>query len=99
MATGRKTGGRKVGTPNKLNFELRTMLSAALAEELEALPQLLAELTPPERIDALVKLAKFCLPTIAPLDSSKQIELDHDPTRTAQKIQARADFDNVLDGF
>ena len=32
MARGRKTGGRKKGTPNKFNADLRSMILAALHE-------------------------------------------------------------------
>jgi hypothetical protein len=71
MAAGKKTGGRKAGTPNKLTFETRQLLVNALADEFEQLPELLKELKPAERIDAICKLSKFALPAIAPVSTIK----------------------------
>lgn len=71
MATGKKTGGRKAGTPNKLTFETRQLLVNALADEFEQLPELLKELQPAERIDAICKLSKFALPAVAPVSIVK----------------------------
>jgi hypothetical protein len=65
MAAGKKTGGRKAGTPNRLTFETRQLLVNALADEFEQLPELLKELNPAERIDAICKLSKFALPMMA----------------------------------
>lgn len=67
MAVGKKTGGRKAGTPNKLTFDTRQLLVNALADEFEQLPELLKELNPLERIDAIFKLSKFALPAVAPV--------------------------------
>jgi hypothetical protein len=71
MAAGKKTGGRKAGTPNKLTFETRQLLVNALADEFEQLPELLKELKPAERIDAICKLSKFALPAVAPVSTIK----------------------------
>lgn len=71
MAAGKKTGGRKTGTPNKLTFETRQLLVNALADEFEQLPELLKELNPTERIDAICKLSKFALPAVAPVSIVK----------------------------
>ncbi|KVX02253.1 hypothetical protein [Shewanella frigidimarina] len=53
-----------MGTPNKLTFDTRQLLVNALANEFEQLPELLKELKPAERIDAICKLSKFALPTV-----------------------------------
>jgi hypothetical protein len=71
MAVGKKTGGRKAGTPNRLTFETRQLLVNALADEFEQLPELLKELNPAERIDAICKLSKFALPAVAPVSTIK----------------------------
>ena len=71
MAAGKKTGGRKAGTPNKLTFDTRQLLVNALADEFEQLPELLKELNPTERIDAICKLSKFALPAVAPVSIVK----------------------------
>ena len=79
MAVGKKTGGRKAGTPNKLTFETRQLLVNALADEFEQLPELLKELNPAERIDAICKLSKFALPAVAPVSIVK-VERTESPT-------------------
>ena len=42
--TGKKFGGRRKGTPNKLTKELRSILKDALYEEIDRLPERLDEL-------------------------------------------------------
>lgn len=69
MATGRKTGGRKAGTPNKLTFETRQLLVNLLSDEFQNLPSLLNKLTPEARIDAICKLTKFALPAVKPVST------------------------------
>ena len=95
-----KSGGRKTGTPNKLNFELRSLISQALATEFEQLPALLAELEPAARVDAMIKLSGFCLPKIVPIDSRTQCDEDRDTARAARKLSAAAKdadmFDDIL---
>jgi hypothetical protein len=65
MAQGIKTGGRKAGTQNRLTYQTRQLLVDVLASEFESLPETLAKLEPAHRIDAVCKLAKFALPTMA----------------------------------
>jgi hypothetical protein len=59
-----KTGGRKVGTPNKVTSELRKTLKSIVAAELDELPQTLADLPARERLELLIKLLPFCLPKV-----------------------------------
>ena len=59
-----KTGGRQKGTPNKLTFQTRQILVNVLNAELCNLPELLTQLTPSERVDAVCKLSKFALPPL-----------------------------------
>ena len=61
---GKKTGGRAIGTPNKITKELRNSLRDIIAGELEALPQTLEALTPKERLELVIKLLPFCLPKV-----------------------------------
>ncbi len=62
--TGKKTGGRIAGTPNKLTSELRTMLKGIIAGELDALPQTFEKLPPKERLELLIKMLPYCLPKV-----------------------------------
>jgi len=66
MAKGKKTGGRKKGTPNRLTYQSRLILLEALDGEIEELPNLLAELPPKERLEILCKLLPYVLPKITP---------------------------------
>jgi len=62
MAKGRKTGGRKAGTPNKLTREMREVLKSILEKEIEKLPELLASLKPERRAEIICRLLPFVLP-------------------------------------
>ena len=64
MATGKKTGGRTKGTPNKLTRELREELKHVMHGEIETLPDRLKELDNDKRIDAVIKLMQFVLPKL-----------------------------------
>jgi hypothetical protein len=62
--TGKKTGGRAVGTPNRVTGELRKSLKCIIAAELDALPATLSELPPKERLELLIKLLPFAMPKV-----------------------------------
>lgn len=64
MATGKKTGGRQAGTPNIVTTELRQVLKDVLAKEYAGMPQLLDKLDPKDRIEAIIKLSKYVMPTV-----------------------------------
>ena len=74
--------GRPAGVPNKITKELRSALKAAVSDELEALPGLLAGLEPKERLELLVKLLPYTLPKIesqaATHDEPFNLNLDFD---------------------
>lgn len=57
-----KTGGRKLGTPNKSTTETRNFIQNVVNNELTFIEDLILELTPKERIDALIKLLPFVVP-------------------------------------
>ena len=66
MLKGTKTGGRKIGTPNKLTKELRSVLKNILHQEIELLPDHFKKLEPKDRLELLVKLLSFALPKVEP---------------------------------
>ena len=68
MAIGRKTGGRKAGTPNKISGEMRLLLKQIISDELEALPATLEQLPGKERLEAVLKLMPFVLPKIESIE-------------------------------
>ena len=61
---GIKTGGRKVGTPNKITSELRDSLKAILDGELVTLKATLDNLPAKDRLDVVLKLMPYCMPKI-----------------------------------
>lgn len=60
---GNKTGGRKKGTPNKLNKEVRDLLGALVKQELTELKSYIKTLDKKDRAQILTKLLPF---TVAP---------------------------------
>lgn len=57
-----KTGGRKIGTPNKTTAETRNFIQNVVNNELTFIEDLMLELTPKERVDTLIKLLPFIVP-------------------------------------
>ena len=66
--TGKKFGGSKHGTANKLTLELRTLLKNVVHQELELLSDHLNKLDVPERLDLLIKLLHFTVPKVEPIN-------------------------------
>ncbi len=56
------SAGRPAGSQNKLTKELKAMLKAVIATELENLPATLESLPPEKRVDVLVKLLSYIMP-------------------------------------
>ena len=54
--------GRPAGVPNKFTKELKALLKAVVAKELETLPTTLESLTPEKRVDVLCKLLSYVMP-------------------------------------
>jgi len=61
---GQKTGGRTVGTENKVTKELRTVLKNVIHKELEDIPGHLAKLDAKDRLEVIIKLLPFALPKV-----------------------------------
>ena len=60
--TGKKYGGRKKGTPNRMTKELRSVLKDILYQELNDIEKRFEELEPKTRIELLIKMMPFILP-------------------------------------
>ena len=60
--TGKKYGGRKKGTPNRMTKELRSILKEIIYQELNDIEKRLEELEPKTRIELLIKMMPFVLP-------------------------------------
>ena len=77
MIKGTKTGGRKIGTPNKTTGELREKLKDIILDELADIPKLIQQLEPRQRLDVITKLLPFITPRITPVE--EYIEEDQRP--------------------
>ena len=78
MAKGIKTGGRTKGTPNSTTAETKELLQTIVSNEMETITELLEQLTPKERIDAIIKL----LPYIVPKQNEITVDAIIDKPRT-----------------
>jgi len=74
--TGRKHGGRKKGTPNRITKELRSVLKDVLYEEIEALQERLDALNPKERVELIIKLMPYVLPKVTSISHTTNEPLD-----------------------
>ena len=83
--TGKKFGGRKKGTPNRLTKELRTLLKDIVFEELESIEDKLDRLDDKERIEVVIKLMPYVFPGYdAQSDHLRTVKTDH--LKTLAKI-------------
>ena len=62
MAQGKKTGGRRKGTSNKVTKDLRLLVKELLEKELGMVHTQLNNLEPIDRINLLIKLLPYALP-------------------------------------
>lgn len=64
MAKGKKTGGRKPGTPNKTSAEVRSKLSKVVSDyyNSKTFEEDIADLDPKDRVQVMEKLASYVLP-------------------------------------
>lgn len=62
MAKGIKTGGRKIGTPNKNSQDLTAFLDGSNVNIAEKLLKLLPKLRPEKQADVLLKIMEYLYP-------------------------------------
>jgi hypothetical protein len=72
--TGQKFGGRKKNTPNRNSNEIRQQFQQLIDNNLEQLNEDFKALKPKDRINAVINLAKFCLPTLKATELSTTTE-------------------------
>jgi hypothetical protein len=86
MATGKKTGGRSKGTPNRTTAETKELLQKIVNKEIDSLSLLLEQLEPNERVNALSKL----LPYIVPKQNEVKAEITNtDKNMTSEEREKR----------
>lgn len=74
--TGKKYGGRKKGTPNRLTKELRVLLKDILYNELEKVDEYLEELEPKEKLEMIIKFMPFVFPKVQSTSHTTNEPLD-----------------------
>ena len=72
MAYGKKTGGRKAGTPNKLTAEVKEKIKHLLDGAIDSID--LSECTTAERIRLIEIGLRYTLPTMKQVDKYPEIE-------------------------
>ncbi len=86
MAIGRKTGGRKKGTPNKTTADLKSWISQLLDNNRDQIEADMAELSPAKRIEIFEKFAAY----VVPKQSTQHIDMarlsDEDINRVIDKL-------------
>lgn len=60
--TGLKFGGRTKGTPNRTPHETKIILQSIVNNELEYIANLLEQVAPKDRLDAIIKLLPYIVP-------------------------------------
>jgi len=74
--TGKKYGGRKKGTPNRLTKELRVLLKDIMYQELKEVQQRFSLLEPKQRIELIIKLMPYILPKVNSISHTTNEPLD-----------------------
>ncbi|MEP0131906.1 MAG: hypothetical protein ABJJ25_00890 [Eudoraea sp.] len=74
--TGKKFGGRKKGSPNRLTKEVRLLLKDLVFSELESLQQQLDNLENKDRIEILLKLLPYVLPKVNSVNANQGEPID-----------------------
>ena len=60
----KKSGGRKKGTPNKVNSEIKSKINSVIEKELDKIDTLLLDLEPNDRANFLLKLMQYSIPKL-----------------------------------
>ena len=76
---GNKLGGRKPGSKNKVTLEAKEIINNILTDNLVNVQKDLDTLEPKERLEILLKLAKFVIPELKAnsISQTEQREIDH----------------------
>jgi len=70
MAKGQKTGGRKLGTPNRISYNVKELIRNIVNDELQKMPGLLNKMSPKERVETTIKLLPYLLPKADDIQST-----------------------------
>lgn len=76
---GNNLGGRKKGTPNKINKKLKESLMEIIENNMAILDDDLDRMKPVERVQAMIQLMSFVLPKQKAVDMSIDGKVDFQP--------------------
>ena len=89
--TGKKFGGRKKGTPNKANQQLREWIGHLIDGNRDLVEKDLKKLSPKDRMDAIIRLLEYKLPRLnrTEIKETTSVEdfLEMTPQERQQRIQ------------
>lgn len=71
--TGRKYGGRKKGTQNKITSDLREAITDFVKDNLPNIQKKFDSLEDKEQLIFLDKMLKYCLPTLQAIDTTPNL--------------------------
>lgn len=89
MAKGKKTGGRKAGTPNKATRITRDIINNLAEEMYNQVLKDIASLEPNERVKVWIKLCEFCISK--PQTVSLDMTMEHKKTIEDRLIELSED--------
>lgn len=87
MATGKKTGGRQKGTPNKVTADLRQWINDILTDGREQFVSNMEKLPPEEYVRAFSSLLNYVLPKQQAMSVEAQISAEY---KAMQEMMATA---------
>lgn len=92
---GNKLGGRKPGSTDRTNKEVRQLFKALLENNLETLQSKFNEIEDPSKyIKLTLELAQFCTPKL------RSIEVEKEPTQTPEDFNMKEEeIKKVIDKF
>ena len=74
MATGRKTGGRAPGSPNKATKNFRNQISRFLSRNWKTVQKDFDKMDPKERLAFVEKLLKYTTPALSAINATIDYE-------------------------
>ena len=81
MATGKKTGGRQAGTPNKVTYKIRNHLLSVMSAEINKIPEYMKDMEDLDKLVFITKMLPYLLPRAVPVHAGlvDTIEVDSEP--------------------
>ncbi len=76
MAKGHKTGGREIGTPNKVTTNIRGQINDFLNENWENLQADFDKLEPKDKLNFYEKLLQYGLPKLQSVELSNDLNIE-----------------------